>query len=246
MKNHWLVTTRGGLLVAGIIPLVALVLSLSAVRGMAGGSSAHAQPAPIEPAQSGAAQIEGTYRGPVKLEWTLGGVYSDTLATPTPQPAGTPAPPDLGSIDLALQLSQAGNVVSGYVALDRTLVFTVEHTIMATPVGPAPLPGTPTPRPTPLAIGPYVHGVFDGTTLTLTSERVSMIVAGRPIMRQFSLTGAIAQGDAARLTGQYRETLWGYAREPITVLGTFTLQRAGVGTSVPATPNTAYLPLIQR
>lgn len=32
-------------------------------------------------------------------------------------------------IDLALQLSQSGRALSGYVSLDKTLVFTVEHTL---------------------------------------------------------------------------------------------------------------------
>lgn len=78
---------------------------------------------------------------------------------------------------------------------------------------------------TPLAVGPYVAGSFDGTHLVLTSERLSAVVAGRTIKRQFRLTGTIAADDPNMLRGEYRETLWGYARQPITVLGTFTLKR---------------------
>ena len=85
-----------------------------------------------------AAIISGPYSGVVKLNGTASGVYSDTLTVPTP-PTGSPAPPDLGSIDLALQLSEAGNAVNGYVSLDKTLVFSAEHMLTGT---------------TPLAVGP--------------------------------------------------------------------------------------------
>ena len=177
------------------------------------------------PAQADAAQIAGDYSGVVKVEFVLGGVYSDTLATPPPPAAGTPAPPDLGSNDLALSLSQTGNAVSGYVDLGETLIFTPEHTIQVN--GSA------------LKIGPYVSGTFDGQKLTLVSERVSTTFNGQSIQRQFRLTGAISQSDGSQLTGEYRETLWGVAHAPVTVIGAFTLQRPVFDDNVPNTSNKA-------
>jgi hypothetical protein len=144
------------------------------------------------------------------------------LPTPTPAPAGSAAAPDLGAIDLALQLSQNGNAVTGYVDLAKTLVFSVEHTLAGPPV---------------VKTGPNVQGTFDGTNLALTSEQVSMNLNGRTVQRQFSLTGVAVGGDPAQISGQYRETLWGYATQPVTVVGLFTLQRPVFGQDAPDTSN---------
>ena len=127
------------------------------------------------------------------------------------------------------------------VSLDHTLVFTGENTIMATPVGPAPGVGTPTPAPQQLAIGPHVQGTFDGTTFHLESDPFKMsmidqstlndgrILPKREVTRQFRLVTTGIQGDGATLTGEYRETIWGYAPQPTMVVGTFTLQRPVFG-----------------
>lgn len=56
--------------------------------------------------------------------------------------------PALGSVDFTLQLSQTGNGLSGYVSLEKTLIFSVEHTIAGQ---------------VPLEIEPYVTDNFDGT-----------------------------------------------------------------------------------
>jgi len=170
-----------------------------------------AQAAQVASEQTNAVQLVGKYSGAVKLNVTLGGVYSDTLATPPAPALGTPTPPDLGTIDLSLQLEQTANTLSGYVSLDRTLVYSAEHTLGS---GASSLP-----------IGPYVTGRFDGTTLTLHSERVSMVVSGRTVQRQFRLTGKAADDDGSQIDGEYRETLWGYASVPLTVIGSFHLQR---------------------
>jgi hypothetical protein len=156
---------------------------------------------------------------------TVGGVYSDTLATPPPPGAGTPAPPDLGSIDLSLQLTQTGNALSGYVSLDKTLVYSVEHTLGAGAAS--------------IKIGPYVSGVFDGANLTLQSEKVALVVSGRTVQRQFRLTGTSTASDGGQVSGEYRETLWGYTSVPVTVIGNFTLQRPGFGSNVPLPSNQA-------
>lgn len=53
-----------------------------------------------------------------------------------------------------------------------------------------------------------------------------------------------------RLTGEYRETIWGYTPQPITAVGTFTLQWIGTGIVASAPPtgfnNKIYLPTIRR
>jgi len=218
MKNKWLVTTLGLLLVVGISGVVLTLLRVNGLPPVIHQVAAQSQPAQVASAQSGVAQIVGDYSGVVKLQVTLAGVYSDTLVTPPS--AGTP---DLGSIDLALQINQTDAALSGYVSLDKTLVFSVEHTIQNGGAA--------------LEIGPYVNGSFDGTNLTLASERVATNLSGQLIQRQFRLTGAISQSDGSKLSGEYRETLWGVARQPVTVIGTFTLQRPVFDNTVPDTSN---------
>ena len=173
--------------------------------------------------------ITGDYEGTVTLQRVFNGIYSDTVTLSNTI--------DLGYIDIVIHLEQSGNVVNGFIGLDRTLVFTQEHQIMVTPVGLPVGQGTPTPTPQPLAIGPLIQGSFDGTTLRMLSEPFSMnlneqrqlndgriLRAGR-ITRQFRLITTGVQNDGATLTGEYRETIWGYASYPSTVIGTFTLQR---------------------
>jgi hypothetical protein len=219
----------------------AIVLGLSLVLGIGGGAMALArlndmvpsagqlapreQVAPADLVQANAAQIAGDYSGVVEVGFVLGGVYSDTLATPLPPAAGTPAPPDLGSNDLALSLKQAGNAVTGYIDLAETLIFTTEHTIQVN--GKA------------LKIGPYVSGTFDGTKLTLISEQVTATFNGQSVQRQFRLTGAISRSDGSQLAGEYRETLWGATNAPVTVIGAFTLQRPVFDDNAPDTSNKA-------
>lgn len=211
MQNKWFITALGLLLAMGIGGVGLTLWRVGGLPSTMHQVAAQVQSAQVASLQNSAVQVAGDYSGVVKLQFTLVGVYSDTLATPQPPAAGTPALPDLGTIDLALPLNQTGNALSGYVGLDKTLIFTVEHTIQNS--------GTT------LAIGPYVNGSFDGTNLTLTSERVATTLSGKPVQRQFRLTGAISHSDGSQLTGEYRETLWGVARQPVTMLGTFTLQR---------------------
>jgi len=206
-----------------------------------------------------AGPITGDYDGTVTLQRVFNGVYSDTVTVSNTL--------DLGYIDLALHLEQSGNVVNGFVTLDRTLVFTEEHKIMATPVGPPVGQGTPTPVAQEMAIGPKMQpGKFDGTTLLLESQPFTMTLSeeiringesispARTVIRQFRLITTNVQGDGATLTGEYRETIWGYAAYPTTVIGTFTLQRPvfGVVADPEDTPtpmpgnNKVFLPLVTR
>ncbi|MCP4167914.1 MAG: hypothetical protein GY759_18755 [Chloroflexi bacterium] len=151
-------------------------------------------------------------------------------------------------------MTQNGDTISGFVDLENTLVFTTETTIMATPVMPTPLPGTPPLEAIPLEIGPKVTGTFDGENLHLESDRVFATIAGQLIQRQFQLTGTATWNDnVVTLTGEFRETIWGYAPEPLTVIGHFGLSQAlynedTIVLSTPTPPvipanNILYLPL---
>ena len=90
-----------------------------------------------------------------------------------------------------------------------------------------------------LKIGPNVNGSFDGTNLTLLSERVAATLSGQPIQRQFRLSGAISASDGSQISGEYRETMWGATHQPVTVVGAFTLQRPVFATGAPDTSNKA-------
>ena len=222
MKLKWLNITIVGAL---MLSLAVMITPMLGIRGLGYPAAALA----VQPEQSaavaaaaGAAQLAGDYSGEVQLHFTAAGVYSDKLAPPA---AGTP---DLGAIDLALHLSQNASALSGFVSLDKTLVFTATHTIQNGQNGGATL-----------KIGPYVNGSFDGTHLTLLSERVAATLAGQPIQRQFRLTGTLGTGDGSRFSGEYRETIWGATHQPVTVLGAFMLQRPVFATNVPDTSNKA-------
>ena len=162
MKNRLITNAMGLLQIAVISAMTIGAIGIIAQRPSISTAANAAQAAPA---------IGGNYGGNVALKFTLGGVYSDTLATPTPPPTGALAPKDVGQIDLTLFLSQNGNAVSGYVNLDASLVFSPEHTIQATPVGIIPIGNQPTPAPVALKIGPTVQGTFDGTTLNVLSEK---------------------------------------------------------------------------
>jgi hypothetical protein len=225
MKNKWFTMAMGLLLMVGLASVALGMVNLHGLRSATASTVTLAQAAQNSPGQSNAAQLAGNYSGAVKLNVTVVGVFSDTLAMPPAPGAGDPIPPDLGSIDLSLQLSQTSNALSGYVNLDKTLVFGAEHTLGS--------------GASSLKIGPYVNGTFDGTNLVLQSERVSIVASGRTVQRQFRITGKIAKSDGSQISGEYRETLWGYTSVPVTVIGTFTLQRPVFGSSVPVTSNKA-------
>lgn len=222
--KQWL-NTIPALLLFGLC--VMITMGFYRDNRMQGTSDLATQPVTLHAAvaENGAASLAGDYSGGVDLQFTLAGVYSDTLVTPPPPAAGTPEPPELGTIDLALKLNHSGSALSGYVSLDKTLVFTAEHTIQD---------GSTT-----IKIGPNVSGSFDGTNLTVLSERVTTMLSGQPIQRQFRLTGAATVADGSVISGEYRETLWGAARAPITLLGRFTLQRTVFATDAPDTTNKA-------
>ncbi len=201
---------------------VALALIVGVFRVAAGTLGA----APAVPAVGELAS--GAFDGKALLKVTVGGVYSDTLVMPAPPPAGQQRRADVGAIDLGLFLNVNGGAVTGYVDLTRSMVFSVEHTIQATPVAATPAPGQATPAPAALKIGPQILGTYDGTTLNVQSEQLALVVSGRPVRRQFRLIGTRRDTAGNTIAGEYRETLWGYSSVPLTVVGEFTLSRVGV------------------
>lgn len=224
--NKRIYTLALGLLMMGaLVVLLAGFFAWGGLPSLLDSKVSLAQVAQNQPQQSNAVQLSGAYAGAVKLNVVVGGVFSDTLS-PTAPISGTA---DLGTIDLALQLTQAGSALSGYVSLDKTLVFSVEHTLGSGAAS--------------VKIGPFVNGSFDGATLTLQSERVAMVVSGRTVQRQFRLIGASSTGDGSVVKGEYRETLWGYMSGPVTVIGEFTLARPVFNVTVPTATNNAPLTL---
>lgn len=200
---------------------LAVMLSGATARGW-GAASAN----PARAAQGDLISLESTYAGSAKLNWTARGVYTETLTAPEGEL------PELGSIDLGFLLHCSQDSLTGYVDLSTTLVFTTEHIITTTQA-----------ITTPLAVGPAVHGACGGANLQLESERFDMVTeAGQRVMRQFRLVGA--QTGLTTFAGEYRETLWGYGPQPLTVVGEF--QIALMSGSNMARPNRVYLPLVRR
>ena len=223
-KRQFLPTLVIGLVVAGVALAVMAVWSSSASHGTGEVRAGRVQAAQVE-----AVPLDSVYAGYVKLGWALPGVYSDTLPTSPP----TSTLPDMGTIDLGLLLHRIEDSVTGYVDLDNTLVFTAEHTITAT------LPTTTTQ----LAVGPYVSGAFEGDDLRFESERLVQVTGAKQrLMRQFRLIGELA--DVNTFTGEYRETVWGYGPQPLTIVGSFTLTRVS-GLSLNMS-HRIYLPVIRR
>lgn len=230
-------TLNIGAVVMGIV-LVALVLVLQA--RMRESTPTSAQPDAVQPS---AERLDGAYAGIVELDWALSGVYSDTLFTPEPSEE---SPPSMGAVDLGFVFHQDDGQGDGHVDLSSTLIFTGEHTIMTTPVGPAPGPGMPTPEAFSLAVGPAVDVSLNGADLIVESERFAMTTsAGQKLQRQFRLNGIADTDNSHRFTGEYRETIWGFGPQPLTLLGRFTIEQPSIATSFSG-DQMLYLPILQR
>lgn len=206
----------------GLILLAALTLPAGAARWL-GDAWGALERAVQDAAAATPDSTNMSYIGTVKLEWAMSGAFSEPLPTPAPDPQAAP-PPNLGKIELGLDLIRSGNIITGYVNVDLTFVFTREHTVGTT------------------AVGPLVEGTFDGTNLTLTSERLSLSSGEQRLMRQFRLIGTAVPDQEGTLSGEYRETIWGYGPLPVTVIGTFSLQRIEVVTDTTPTPTATGTP----
>jgi len=196
-------STWTGAALAGVLVLVALVSPVGAGRSPVGaGQSVRRAPAVAAPAAEAQPEVRGNYVGTVDLAYSLPGVLTDPLPAPNPLPQV-----DLGRIDLGLVLAQAGTTITGCVELTTTLVFASDHTVGE------------------VAYGPKVTGTLSGANLTLTSEKVShQTASGQRLERQFRLVGAFAPDAENLLRGEYRETVWNFGPQPLTMVGTFTLQ----------------------
>ncbi len=180
----------------------------------------------IQRIQSEPGTLYGGFAGMIEPEWSLPGVYSDTLSTPAPQDPQALPPLDPSCLDLGLQLSFDAGQVTGFVDLEETLAFEKADTIQATPIGPTPLPGTPNPGARDLDVGPALQGQLNGDLLRLTSRRVAGSMAGVPIQRQFVIEATVRWEERrVFIDGSYRETIWGYLPQPITIIGTVHLSQ---------------------
>lgn len=149
-----------------------------------------------------------TYSGIVKLKWAAPGEYDDTLTAPIP-PEGEKLP-ELGSIDLGFLVNCSSGSLSGHVDLSTTLVFP-ELKITAAD-------GTTTTRPA------SISGTCSDPSLYILSEKFTQTTeAGQSVERQFQLRNGTLNSVTNAYTGEYRETIWGYGPQAVTIVGEFTL-----------------------
>jgi hypothetical protein len=152
------------------------------------------------------ATVSGDYTGQATLQSIYNGTLENTAALSNTM--------DLGYIDLAFNLSQAndGNV-TGNVILSRTLVFSAtEGNIQLTSE----------------VVGGKTRIKSNPFTMKMNEARIingEQIAPERIVKRQFSLDAEQVLNDGATILGTYRETIWGYAPEPVTVVGKFALER---------------------
>ncbi len=200
-----------------LIGLIGLLTAIVAMMMMALAGTVQRADAGLD-----ALQVDQQVYGRAELVWGTAGVLSDTLTAPSAAQLAELA--DYGSVDLGILLQKDAsrpNGAIGYVNLDPTMIFTAEHSIDATLIS-----ATTTEQ-----VGPAVSGTYDGTALDIVSERIAHTMTdGRQIERQFSLTGI---GTADGMTGEYRETLWGYTVQPLTIVGEFTVKVVESPESVP-------------
>jgi hypothetical protein len=150
--------------------------------------------------------IFGDYTGQATLQSIYNGTLDNTAALSSTM--------DLGYIDLAFNLNQANDgKVTGNVILSRTLVFsaTEGHIQLTSEV-----------------VGGKTRIKSSPFTMKMNEARIingEQIAPERIVKRQFSLDAEQILNDGATILGTYRETIWGYAPEPVTVVGKFALER---------------------
>jgi hypothetical protein len=159
--------------------------------------------------------------GEVQMNYATPGKWSDPLTATAG--GGSTTLPDLGKFDLGLQLKVDGTDAIGYVDLTQSLVFEKANTLS--------IGGSE------VGMGPMVTGSLDGATLTLTSTEVDVVSAGRTIKRQFHITGTV---NGSQISGEYRETIWNYDPQPLTIVGSFTLNIKSEG------QYKLYLPILRK
>ncbi len=167
-------------------------------------------------------KVDKTMFGQAALQWATVGEFSDDLMQPVNNDPDVLN--DLGEVTLGFLIEDGStDTISGYIDLSNTLVFTKSYDVDMT-------------IPTTTSVvtqdaGPAVSGTFDGVNFTLTSERFTHTTeAGQTVERQFRLIGT-ASGN--QITGEYRETFWGYSLEDVTIVGDFDLKFVQSPTVVP-------------
>lgn len=202
-NKHFSLILAVAMLAAGVLILL-VALGTTARQADAGGETL---------------QLDHTLWGVAELVWGAAGVFSETLTVPSP--AELADLPDMGEIDIAFLLDSTAGTVTGYVDLSNSLVFTTEHSVAVTSML----------STTQVAAGPAVSGSYDGSALVLTSERfVYTTQAAQTVERQFWLSGTVS---AETITGEYRETVWDFGLDPLTIVGTFELKVIDTPVSVP-------------
>ena len=198
---------------------IAMVLTSLVILGMIVAvplAPAYGWPAPapksgVAPEQAVNTQVDPypyIYIGSAKLNWAAPGGLTDTLTAPLP-PVGEKLP-DLGSIDLGFLANCSAGSLSGSVDLSTTLVFP-EVIITAADK-------TTTTRHVSI-----ISGTCSDPILYILSEKFTQTTeAGQSVERQFELDGTLDSATNT-YTGEYRETLWGYGPQPITMVGAFNL-----------------------
>ena len=212
------------LLLGALGAVLVLGAAASSINLMATQTAAQAESMPaqsesvtLRPATQAATAVTGDYRGNVTLNHVVAGVFSDSLATPVPDQNETLAAPYLGEINLAFNLTQEGDNVTGYMLLDGTYTFPEMQSV-------ALIPGAD-----PVAVGPRVTGTLVGSTLQLTSEQFTTEASGQTVTRQFRLIADAVPQDRMTLSGEYRETIWGFGMGESTVIGDFSINRPAYG-----------------
>jgi hypothetical protein len=111
-------------------------------------------------------------------------------------------PASLGALDLVFTMTDQGGALSGQVNAAKTQVF----------LG-----------------GPSFTGAINASsgvtpTFHIDSAVFTGVVSGRPVQRQFTLTGEVLD-EANTLRGQYTETITGFTPKPLLVKGKFLVVR---------------------
>jgi hypothetical protein len=123
-------------------------------------------------------------------------------------------PAALGSLNLALVMTDTNSALTGKVVAARTQIFL----------------GAPTFQ------GAVTAGNGITPTFRLDSQIFTGVVSGRQVQRQFTLLGEIA-GEGDILRGTYAETITGFTPQPLMVRGRFLLVRPSGSTVVIDVPD---------
>lgn len=150
-------------------------------------------------------QVAAQPASPGANELTVAGSYTGIVNVTEPAP--------LGVLDLLLEITSAGDALSGQVNAIKTQVFL----------------GGPT------FTGSVTASQGITPTVRIESQTFSGTVSGRTVQRRFLLTGDVLDGGDT-LRGIYTETIVGFKPQPMLVKGTFLLARPSGVTEIVTVP----------